>query len=151
VTGAGAGGGPDLEGLQPSYTTVVHRALRWAGFIVLGLQVLAAVVRLRHGPDASDVVLSIIQLGSWSSWLCVLVVFPPAVTLDRQGLRFRTFLGHGRLVGWSRVREIRVQGRWQDASTVVLDGGKAERLVGMPAEHAQRLADVLTTGRAGGA
>lgn len=143
VSAAQPDSGPDLSGLQSSYTARLSRTLRWVMVGAFVLIAVSAVGRLLDHPDAWEVGLSVLQLGFYSLWLGGTFFFPPSVYLDADGLRFRKVLIRQRTIPWTRVREVQVQGRWQDTSTVVLEGGRTERLIGMPVDHARRLADAL--------
>jgi len=63
------------------------------------------------------------------------------------GLRFRRFLRTGPVLPWSAIREVRVQGRWDEHSSVVTDDGRSLRLTAMPVQDAERLATALDTSR----
>lgn len=132
-----------LTGLQPHDEVAVSRAhLRVFG--LAGLVVLAgSVLRLPDHPDGFDVVLSIVQLGCFVPVVVVNTVRRPAFSLEDSGVELRRVLTTGPLITWRRVREVQVQGRWQERSTLVHRDGRLLPLAGMPPEDARRLADAV--------
>jgi len=139
----------DLTGLQPQYRTAVRRGHLWV-FGMAGVLVLSgSVLRLFDRPDGFDVILSIVQLGCFVPLVVVNTVRRPTFYLATSGLRFRRFLKTGPLISWTQVREVQVQGRWQEQSTLILRDGLLLPLTGMPTNDAQRLADALQTAQRG--
>jgi len=137
----------DLSGLQSHYEVTVSRAHLWF-FGIAGLLVLTgSVLRLLDHPDGFDVVLSIVQLGCFVPLVVVNTVRRPAFYLEASGVRFRRFLKTGPLVPWRQVREVQVQGRWQEQSTLILRDGRLLPLAGMLPDDAQRLADAIQATR----
>lgn len=134
---------PDLTGLQPRYTWTTRRGARALLFGAISVQAFLAVTRLVGDPDTVDVVLSIIQLLFFVVFLGAYFVWTPSSTLPPEGVRLQNGFPRARVVSWSQVRDVRVQGRWQDVSQLMLADGRRERLIGMPVDDAQRLADAL--------
>jgi len=141
----------DLAGLRPEYKTPVSRAHLWV-FGVAGVLVLAgSVLRLFDDPDGFEVLLSIVQLGCFVPLVVINTVRRPTFYLATSGLRFRRFLRTGPLITWDQVREVQVQGRWQEQSTLILHDGLLLPLVGMPTDDAQHLAVAVQAAQRGGA
>jgi len=137
----------DVTGLRPHYKVAVSRAHLWV-FGITGLLVLVgSVLRLLDHPDGLDVVLSIVQLGCFVPLVVVNTVRRPAFYLEASGVKFRRFLKTGPLITWRHVREVQVQGRWQEQSTLILSDGRLLPLTGMPPEDAQHLADAVQAAR----
>ncbi|WP_369056600.1 PH domain-containing protein [Kineococcus terrestris] len=136
-------GAPDLTDLQPRYTQQPGRGLQVTLLLLFSLQGVLAVVRLTRDPDTVDVVLSIVQLVLVVLYLGVHFVWTPGTLLSTEGVRVRNGFPGARLTPWDQVREVQVQGRWQDANRLVLQDGRRKRLIGVPAEDARRLADAL--------
>lgn len=134
---------PDMSGLQSRYTWSTGRGLRVFLFMTLSVQAVVAVIRLVGDPDTFEVVLSTIQLVTFAFFLGAYFVWTPSTRLTAEGVRLQNGFPRGRLIAWDRVREVQVRGRWQDASLLVLSNGRDERLIGMPVEDAQRLAEAL--------
>lgn len=107
-------------------------------------------LRLLDGPDVFDVVMSVFQVGVFGLLTATNTFCPPAVFLQSLGIRTRRFLWSGPLIPWADVRDVQVQGRWQDLSSVIHRDGRLMSLVGMPVADAQRLADALQTARGSG-
>ncbi|WP_328294721.1 PH domain-containing protein [Kineococcus sp. NBC_00420] len=134
---------PDLTGLQPRYTWTTGRGVRALLFGSISVQALLAVTRLIGDPDTFDVVLAIIQLLFFIVFLGAYFVWTPSTTLTVDGVRLRNGFPKTRVVSWAQVRDVQVQGRRQDVSQLLLSDGRSERLIGMPVDDAQRLADAL--------
>ena len=134
---------PDLSGLRSRYTLRVGRGLRVLLVVLIGLQAALAVSRLLGDPDTFDVVVSIVVLLAFVLMLCVYFVWPPATRLTAGGVGLRNGLPRFRVVPWSRVRAVQVEGGWREVSLLVLEDGRSRRLVGVPAEDARRLAGAL--------
>lgn len=134
---------PDLTGLQPRYTWNTGRGLRVVLLIVISFQAVLAVSRLVEHADTFDVVLSIIMLICFALFLGAYFIWTPATILAAEGVRLQNGFPKARSIAWHQVREVQVQGRWQDVSLLIRTDGRSERLVGMPVEDAQRLADAL--------
>lgn len=134
---------PDLSGLQPRYTWSTGRGLRVVLLVVTSFQAVLAVSRLLQHADTVDVVLSLIMLASFAVFLGAYFVWTPATILAAEGVRLQNGFPKARFIAWQHVQEVQVQGRWQDVSTLLRTDGRRERLVGMPVEDAQRLADAL--------
>jgi len=139
---------PDLAGLQQVYRVTVRRSLAWFYLIAFTCVAISAVLRLVNDPDAVGIGLSAVQLVCYGYMLFFYTGHPPALFVTPVGLRFRRFLRTGPVLPWSAVQEVRVQGRWDEHSSVVTDDGRTLRLTGMPVEDAQRLATALTAARA---
>lgn len=133
----------DLTGLQPRYTQSISRGFRVFLLVMISLQFVLALSRLAGDPDTFDVVLSIVQLLTFVLFLGAYFLWTPATLLTAEGVRVRNGFPKVRTISWDQVREVQVQGGWQDVSVLVLKNGRSQRLVGMPVEHAQRLADAL--------
>lgn len=134
---------PDLTGLKPSYATPVSRTLRWVVVAVFALNLGSGILRLMNEVDAWNVGSLAVMLVFWGAWV-VLTIFTPAATrLSADGPAVRR-VGRWRRYEWRQVRKVSVQTRWTDVSLLVLEGGREERLMGVPLEDAQRLADALT-------
>jgi len=116
--------------------------------IIFTFMAIAAVLRLVDDPDGFDIGLSVTQLVCYGYMLLFFTVHPPALFVTPAGLRFRRFMRTGPVVAWSAIREVRVQGRWDDHSSVITDAGQTLRLTGMPVDDAQRLATALAATRA---
>lgn len=134
---------PDLSGLRPTYAVRLHRGLWWLLAVLFAVNLVVAVLRLTDGLDGWTLGLVALQLLGFVAPFAVAWWAPAAVLVRRDGLRFRRIGRTGPLVPWPEVAEIRVQGRWEDTSTVVLRDGRTRPLVAMPPEDAQRLADAL--------
>jgi len=141
------GSNPDLTGLQPAYRVTVRRSVAWLYLIVFTFVAISAVLRLVNDPDALGIGLSVVQLVCYGYMLFFYTGHPPALFVTPDGLRFRRFLRAGPVLPWSAIREVRVQGRWDEHSSVVTDDGRSLRLTAMPVEDAQRLATALDTSR----
>jgi hypothetical protein len=137
------GSNPDLTGLQPTYRVTVRRSVAWLYVVVFTLVAISAVLRLVNDPDAVGIGLSVVQLVCYGYMLFFYTGHPPALFVTSTGLRFRRFLRTGPLLPWAAIREVRVQGRWDEHSSVITDDGRTLRLTAMPAEDAQRLATAL--------
>jgi len=133
----------ELTGLQPRYRVVVRRAHLWVLGVAGGLFLAGLVLRLFDHPSGFGIVLSIVQLGCFVPVLLVNTVHRPTFWLTASGLRFRRFLTTGPLVTWEQVRDVQLQGRWQEQSSLVLRDGSLLPLVGMPPDDARRLADAV--------
>ncbi|MGI4893855.1 MAG: hypothetical protein ACRYF3_01935 [Janthinobacterium lividum] len=135
-------GAPDLSALRPLYSSKTTRGVRWIVGIAVTLNMLSAALRLTDNPDGPDIGLSIVGSVIWLAWLYFTLFDRPTTRLGpngpavRRGGRWRQYL-------WTQVREVKVQTRWTDVSLLVLHDGRFARLVGMPVEDAQRLADAL--------
>nr|WP_240894876.1 PH domain-containing protein [Kineococcus siccus] len=109
----------------------------------MSVQAFLAVTRLVGEVDTFDVVLSIIQLLFFVAFLGAYFVWTPSTTLDADGVRLQNGFPRARVVRWAQVRDVQVQDRRQDVSQLLLEDGRSARLIGMPADDAQRLADAL--------
>lgn len=134
---------PDLTGLQPRYTWNTGRGVRVLLLVVISVQAVLAAIRLLSDPDTFDIVLSIIQLALFTVFLGAYFIWTPATILTAEGVRLQNGFPKVRVISWAHVREVQVQGRWQDVSLLTLQDGCSERLIGMPVADAQRLADAL--------
>jgi hypothetical protein len=129
---------PDLSGLQPRYTWNTGRGMRVVLLVVISFQAVLAVSRLVEHADAFDVVLSLIMLACFVVFLGAHFDWTPATILAGEGVRLQNGFPKARFIAWPQV-----EGRWQDVSLLIRTDGRSERLVGMPVEDAQRLADAL--------
>jgi len=134
---------PDLTGLQPRYTWSTGRGLRVLLLVLTSLQGVIAVGRLLGDPDALDVVMSLIQLALFAVFLAACFVWTPATTFTAEGVRLQNGFPRVRFIPWGHVRDVQVQGPWQDVSLLLLDDRRTRRLIGVPSHDAQRLADAL--------
>ncbi|WP_369068721.1 PH domain-containing protein [Kineococcus terrestris] len=149
VSNHASDGAPDLTGLQTRYTQQTGRGLRVALLVLIGLQGVLAVVRLALDPDTVLAVLMIVQLALVVLFFGTYFVWTPATLLSPEGVRVQNGFPGARLIPWGQVREVQVQGRWQDGNRLVLQDGRSKRLIGVPAEDARRLADALAARAAG--
>lgn len=138
---------PDLTGLQPVYRVQLGRGLRWLFLAVFLLNVPAIVFRLTDDPDGFDIALSGVQLLCFGFLCGYHVLRPDSVLVLEDGLVWQKAFRRRVLVTWDAVREVQVQTRWQDASSVVLEDGRKLPLSAMPREDAKRLAAALTACR----
>ncbi|MGI4895912.1 MAG: hypothetical protein ACRYF3_12445 [Janthinobacterium lividum] len=135
-------GAPDLSALQPLYSAKTSRAVRWIVGIAVTLNIASAALRLTDNRDGPDIGLSIVSIIIWLAWLYFTLFVQPTTRLGPNGPAVRR-AGRWRQYLWTQVREVKVQTRWTDVSLLVLHDGRIARLVGMPVEDAQRLADAL--------
>lgn len=136
------GDAPDLTGLQPRYPWNTGRSVRVL-LVVVGVQAVLAVARLVDDPGVSDVVLSVVQLLIFAVFLGASFVWTPATALTAEGVRLQNGFPRARVIPWAQVDDVQVQARWQDVSLLLLRDGRSERLTGVPADDARRLADAL--------
>lgn len=134
---------PDLTGLQPRYTWTTRRGVRILLFASISLQAVTAVVRLSSSPDAVDLVLSAVQLLAFVVVLGAYFVWTPGTLLTQDAVTVRKGFPGARAIPWTDVEGVRVQGRWQDVSDLLLRNGRTERLTGVPVEDARLLSEAL--------
>ncbi|WP_432565042.1 PH domain-containing protein [Kineococcus sp. SYSU DK003] len=132
----------DLAGLQRIYQQTYQGRSRVWPLVMAGLAILFAVPRIISG-HWFDKILGLVVLTSIAITLIMHFWRPPATVVDEHGLRIRKVLIDGHLIPWSEVEQVCVQGRWENYSTVVTQGGRKVSLVGVPREAAQRLAEAL--------
>jgi hypothetical protein len=133
---------PDLSRLKPMYSTRASRTVRWVVGVALTLNTAAAVLRLTDDPSAGDITLSALTIVFWMVFFYVALFGRPATRLTPNGPAVRRS-GRWRQYLWTHVQDVQVQTRWTENSLLLLSDGRVARLVGMPPEDAQRLADAL--------
>ena len=138
----GHNGAPDLSNLRPVYSTKPSRTMRWLVGVIVTTNTAAAVLRLTDNPDGWDVAVSILSIVFWFGFSYLILFGQPATRLSANGPAVRRS-GRWRHYLWTQVREVQVQTRWTEVSLLVLDDERIVRLVGVPVEDAQRLADAL--------
>ncbi len=133
---------PDLSRLKPMYFKKSSRTVRWVVGVALALNTAAAVLRLTEDPHAGDSALSTLTIVFWLVFFYVALVGRPATRLTPNGPAVRRS-GRWRQYLWTHVQGVQVQTRWTEDSLLLLSDGRVARLVGMPPEDAQRLAEAL--------
>ncbi|WP_369069433.1 PH domain-containing protein [Kineococcus terrestris] len=137
-------------GLRPVYTaTAVGLGPPWLWPSLTAAAVVLALVQLVVADVWQQRVVPLLVLLSPLSLVAVRR-WPPRTYVEPEGVRVRRGVPRGRLVAWSDVAAVRVQGRWDDFSTLSTREGRTLTLYGVEPVDAERLRAVVTA-RGGGA
>ncbi|WP_432548302.1 PH domain-containing protein [Kineococcus sp. SYSU DK004] len=137
-------------GLRPVYTaSPVDLGPPWLWPSLTAVVAVLALVQLVVADAWQQRVLPFLVLLSPLS-LAAARRWPPRTYVEPDGVRVRRGVPRGRLVAWEDVTAVRVQGRWDDFSTVSTREGRTLTLYGMEPGDAERLREVVTArGRSG--
>lgn len=116
--------------------STTHRRLQIAIYVLAALWAVRVVVEGLWWAK----VLSGVVLLSGAVGLLMQLWRPPATLVSADGVRVRRVLVPGRLVPWSAVERIEVQGRFEGNSVLVTRDGRRVPLPGLPREEAEQLA-----------